>query len=140
MIQTDYYKILEVPKNASQDAIQKSYRKLARKHHPDMNQDDQKGATEKFQKVQEAFDILGNPEKRKVYDQYGVSPDQMGSGGGQGPFQWSFGSGGGNPFHGAKRGGGGSGNFSGGNLDDILKMFQMGGMGGGRGMGGGNSS
>lgn len=121
----DYYKILGISKDASQDEIQKAYRKAARKHHPDLNQDDPKGAKEKFQKAQEAYDILGNPEKRKVYDQFGVSPDQMGSGGGQGPFQWSFGAGGpggGGPFR-------GGGNF---NLDDILKMF-------GGGMGNGNA-
>ncbi|MDR1963497.1 MAG: DnaJ domain-containing protein [Planctomycetaceae bacterium] len=108
----DYYKTLEVPKTATQDEIQKAYRKLARKHHPDMNQDNPKGAKEKFQKVQEAFDVLGNPEKRKIYDQYGVSPDQMGSGGGQGPFQWSFGGGGTR-----------SDNFS---LDDLMKIFGAG--------------
>lgn len=119
----DYYKILEVSKAATQDEIQKAYRKLARKHHPDLNQEDPKGAKAKFQKVQEAYDILGNPEKRKIYDQFGVSPDQMGSGGGQGPHQWSFGAGGGGgPFR-----GGGGGSF---NLDDILKMFGGGGGGG----------
>lgn len=116
----DYYKTLEVSKTASNDEIQKAYRKLARKHHPDLNQNDPKGAREKFQKVQEAFDILGNPEKRKFYDQFGVSPDKMGSGGGQGDSQWSFG--GGAPGSGPFRGGGGGGfNFE--NIDDILKTF-----------------
>ena len=116
----DYYKILDVPKTASNAEIQKAYRKLARKHHPDLNQDDPKGAREKFQKVQEAFDILGNEEKRKFYDQFGVSPDKMGSGGGQGDSQWSFGGGapGGGPFRGS---GGGGFNFE--NIEDILKMF-----------------
>ena len=109
----DYYQILGVSKTASREDIQKAYRQLARKYHPDFNQNDPKGAKEKFQKVQEAFDILGNPEKRKVYDQFGVSPDQMGSGGGQGPFQWSFG--GGSPGRKAQF------NFD--NLDDIMQMF-----------------
>ena len=109
----DYYQILGVSKSASREEIQKAYRQLARKYHPDFNQDDPKGATAKFQKVQEAFDVLGNPEKRKIYDQFGVSPDQMGSGGGQGPFQWSFG--GGSP--------GRKGSFNVNNLDDILHMF-----------------
>ncbi|MDR0704403.1 MAG: DnaJ domain-containing protein [Planctomycetaceae bacterium] len=118
----DYYKILEVPKTATQEEIQKAYRKLARKHHPDMNQNDPKGAKEKFQRVQEAFDVLGNPEKRKIYDQFGVPPDQMGSGGGQGPFQWSFG--GGSP--GAR---GHSNQFNFDNLDDLIKMFSGGGFG-----------
>ncbi|MDR0610775.1 MAG: DnaJ domain-containing protein [Planctomycetaceae bacterium] len=119
----DYYKTLEVPKTATQEEIQKAYRKLARKHHPDMNQNDPKGAKEKFQKIQEAFDVLGDPEKRKIYDQFGVSPDQMGSGGGQGPFQWSFG--GGMPGGGASRGNSHHFNFE--NLDDLIKMFSGGG-------------
>ncbi|MDR2756091.1 MAG: DnaJ domain-containing protein [Planctomycetaceae bacterium] len=130
---SDYYKTLEIPKTATQEEVQKAYRKLARKHHPDMNQNDPKGAKEKFQKIQEAFDILGNPEKRKIYDQYGISPDQMGSGGGQGPFQWSFG--GGSPSGGAFRGNNGN-HFSFENLDDIMKMF---GVGGGSGNGFGNN-
>ena len=109
----DYYQILGVSKTASREEIQKAYRQLARKYHPDLNQNDPKKAKEQFQKVQEAFDILGNPEKRQVYDQFGVSPDQMGSGGGQGPFQWSFG--GGSP--------GRKANFQFNNLDDILQMF-----------------
>lgn len=123
----DYYKVLGVSKDASQDDIQKAYRKLARKYHPDVNKE--AGAKESFQKVQEAFDNLGNPEKRKVYDQFGVSRDQMGSGGGQGPFKWSFG--GGNPGAGPFRSGGGAGGAGGFNIDDILKMFGGGGMGGG---------
>ena len=109
----DYYQTLGVSKTASREEIQKAYRQLARKYHPDLNQNDPKGAKEKFQQVQEAFDVLGNPEKRQVYDQFGVSPDQMGSGGGQGPFQWSFG--GGAP--------GRKANFKFENLDDIMGMF-----------------
>jgi DnaJ-class molecular chaperone len=116
----DYYQTLGVSKTASREEIQKAYRQLARKYHPDFNQNDPKGAKEKFQKVQEAFDVLGNPEKRQVYDQFGVPPDQMGSGGGQGPFQWSFG--GGAP--------GRKANFNFNNLDDILQMFGGGGLGG----------
>ena len=112
----DYYHILGVSKTASREEIQKAYRQLARKYHPDFNQNDPQGAKEKFQKVQEAFDVLGNPEKRQIYDQFGVSPDQMGSGGGQGPFQWSFG--GGSP--------GRKANFQFDNLDDIIKMFGSG--------------
>src|ERR1700754_5077470 len=66
----DYYKILGVDKNASQDDIKKAYRKLARKHHPDLNPND-KEAHQKFQQVNEANDVLSDPEKRKKYDQYG---------------------------------------------------------------------
>src|SRR5690242_20130772 len=66
----DYYKILGVNKNASQDDIKKSYRKLARKHHPDLNPND-KEANLKFQQINEANEVLSDPEKRKKYDSYG---------------------------------------------------------------------
>lgn len=66
----DYYKILEIDKKASQADIKKAYRKLARKLHPDLNPND-KTAQEKFQRVNEANEVLSDPEKRKKYDQYG---------------------------------------------------------------------
>lgn len=66
----DYYKILGVDKNANQDTIKKAYRKLARKMHPDMNPDD-KEANKKFQQLNEANEVLSDPEKRKKYDLYG---------------------------------------------------------------------
>lgn len=66
----DYYKVLGVDKNATQEDIKKAYRKLARKHHPDLNPND-KEAHKKFQQVNEANEVLGDPEKRKKYDQYG---------------------------------------------------------------------
>src|SRR5215203_1692965 len=66
----DYYKILGVDKNASTDDIRKAYRKLARKHHPDLNPND-KESHKKFQQVNEANEVLSDPEKRKKYDQYG---------------------------------------------------------------------
>ncbi len=66
----DYYKILGVDKNASQEEIKKAYRNLARKHHPDLNPND-KEAHKKFQQINEANEVLGDPEKRKKYDQYG---------------------------------------------------------------------
>ena len=66
----DYYKILGIEKNASQEDIKKAYRKLARKLHPDLNPND-KDAHKKFQQVNEANEVLGDPEKRKKYDQYG---------------------------------------------------------------------
>lgn len=66
----DYYKILGVDKTASEDDIKKAYRKLARKLHPDLNPDD-KEAHRKFQQVNEANEVLSDPEKRKKYDQYG---------------------------------------------------------------------
>jgi curved DNA-binding protein len=66
----DYYKILNVEKNASAEEIRKAYRKLARKHHPDLNPND-KEANKKFQQINEANEVLSDPEKRKKYDQYG---------------------------------------------------------------------
>jgi len=66
----DYYKILGVDKKASEDDIKKAYRKLARKLHPDLNPND-KDAHRKFQQVNEANEVLSDPEKRKKYDQYG---------------------------------------------------------------------
>jgi curved DNA-binding protein len=66
----DYYKTLGVSKNASADDIKKAYRKLARKLHPDLNPND-KDAHKKFQQINEANEVLSDPEKRKKYDQYG---------------------------------------------------------------------
>jgi curved DNA-binding protein len=66
----DYYKILEVDKNATSEDIKKAYRKLARKLHPDLNPND-KDAHKKFQQINEANEVLSDPEKRKKYDQYG---------------------------------------------------------------------
>ncbi|ANE51627.1 DnaJ C-terminal domain-containing protein [Flavisolibacter tropicus] len=66
----DYYQILGVGKNASTDDIKKAYRKLARKHHPDLNPNDQE-AHKRFQQINEANEVLSDPEKRKKYDQYG---------------------------------------------------------------------
>src|SRR5678815_3799076 len=66
----DYYKILGLDKNASTEDIKKAYRKLARKYHPDINPNN-KEAHKKFQEVNEANEVLSDPEKRKKYDQYG---------------------------------------------------------------------
>ncbi len=66
----DYYKVLGVDKNASEEDIKKAYRKLARKLHPDLNPND-KEAHKKFQQLNEANEVLSDPEKRKKYDQYG---------------------------------------------------------------------
>ena len=66
----DYYKILGVNKDASDEDIKKAYRKLARKLHPSLNPND-KGAHLKFQQINEANEVLSDPEKRKKYDQYG---------------------------------------------------------------------
>ena len=70
MAYTDYYKILGIPKTASEEDVKKAYRKLARKLHPDLNPND-KEANKKFQQINEANEVLSDPEKRKKYDQYG---------------------------------------------------------------------
>lgn len=70
MAYIDYYKILGVDKNATQDDIKKAYRKLARKHHPDLNPND-KEAEKKFKELNEANEVLSNPENRAKYDKYG---------------------------------------------------------------------
>ncbi len=80
MANEDFYKVLEVSKNASEDEIKKSYRKLAREYHPDRKPDD-KQAEEKFKQIQQAYDVLGDAEKRKKYDLYGPGFDGMGGGG-----------------------------------------------------------
>lgn len=124
----DYYKVLGVDKNASADDIKKAYRKLARKHHPDLNPNDDK-AHKLFQQINEANEVLSDPEKRKKYDQYGKDwqhADQFeqarraqgssgqGFGGGN-----PFGAGGGNPFGGA----GGEWSYSGEGGDEGFSDF-----------------
>src|SRR5258706_14554231 len=66
----DYYETLGVPRNASADDIRKAYRKLARKYHPDLNPGD-KSSEDRFKNVQEAYDVLSDPKKRQMYDQFG---------------------------------------------------------------------
>jgi molecular chaperone DnaJ len=101
---SDYYKVLGVERKASQEDIKKAYRKLARQYHPDTNQDP--GAEERFKEISEAYDVLGDPEKRKGYDRGGVF-------GGAGPF-------------GGGAGGAGAGDF--GSFSDILSnIFNQGG-------------
>jgi molecular chaperone DnaJ len=72
----DYYETLGLARGATEDEIRKSYRRLARKHHPDLNPGD-KASEERFKKVQEAYDVLSDEKKRKVYDQYGFYSDNM---------------------------------------------------------------
>lgn len=68
----DYYHILGVPKNASHEDIKKAYRKLAMQYHPDRNPGKEEWANNKFKEINEAFGVLGNPEKKRQYDQFGT--------------------------------------------------------------------
>src|SRR5690349_7655889 len=80
----DYYEVLGVPRTAKDDEIRKVYRKLARKHHPDLNPGD-KTSEERFKKVQEAYDVLSDPKKKQMYDQVGFySENGMPAGGARG--------------------------------------------------------
>jgi DnaJ-class molecular chaperone len=127
----DYYKTLGVKRDASQAEIQKAYRDLARKYHPDLNPDD-KNAKKKFQEVQAAFDVLNDPQKREMYDRYGSSFEQMAGGGprrgstrarpGAGPEEFDF-----SQFFGERFGAEGPAGFS-----DIFSQFTRAG-GGSRG-------
>ncbi|MGM0365687.1 MAG: DnaJ C-terminal domain-containing protein [Actinomycetota bacterium] len=90
----DYYKILGVGKNDSQDEVKRAYRKLARKYHPDANKDNPQ-AEEKFKEIGEAYEVLKDPEKRKKYDQLGSNWEQYQNagwpGGGQKSYTYDFG-------------------------------------------------
>jgi len=85
----DHYDTLGVSKTASQEEIQKAYRKLARKYHPDMNPDDAT-AKKKFQEVQSAFEVLSDADKRKRYDQFGSDFDPSAAGAGGHPGGWRY--------------------------------------------------
>ncbi len=110
MAKRDYYDVLGVSKGSSQDEIKKAYRKVAMKFHPDRNPGDTE-AENKFKEAAEAYDVLGNEEKRRKYDQFGHQAFGAGAGGGGG---------------------------FGGNMNDIFDMFGdiFGGQGGGGGFGG----
>ncbi|MCA9075374.1 MAG: DnaJ domain-containing protein [Planctomycetaceae bacterium] len=75
----DFYKTLGVPRTATQDEIRKAYKKIARENHPDVKPDD-KTASERFKQAAEAYDVLGDPDKRKQYDQFGSAYKHAGQG------------------------------------------------------------
>jgi len=110
MAKRDFYEVLGVVKNASDDEIKKAYRKLAMKHHPDRNQGDKaKEAEAKFKEVKEAYEMLSDPQKRAAYDQHGhagVDPNMRGGAEGFGGFGESFGDIFGDIFGGGRGGGG----------------------------------
>ncbi|KAJ1433780.1 hypothetical protein B484DRAFT_447069 [Ochromonadaceae sp. CCMP2298] len=125
----DFYKTLGLSKGCTKAEVKSKFREMAKKYHPDLNKND-KNAAQMFQAASEAHEVLGDDEKRKLYDSYGhsgVDPNFQGGGGGN-PFQ-----GGGNPFGGF----GGFGGFRGGqmNAEDLQDIFEQAMGGGGRGEG-----
>ena len=80
---TDYYEILEVPRNATAEEIKKGYRKKALQFHPDKNPGDAK-AEKRFKEVSEAYEVLSDEKKKQIYDRYGKEALQGGAGGGPG--------------------------------------------------------
>ncbi len=116
----DYYKTLEISREASAEEVRKAYKKMARKYHPDLNPDDE-AALKKFNEVQEAYDVLSDSDKREQYDRYGTAFK-----GGQGPqpgYTYSW-----------KEGSGGPGGFSDLDLGDLFGgQIDLGGMFGGGG-------
>ena len=127
MAKRDFYEVLGVPKNASDEEIKKSYRKLAMKFHPDRNQDNgAKDAEVKFKEAKEAYEMLSDPQKRAAYDQHGhagVDPNMRGGGEGFGGFAEAFGDIFGDMF-GQQRGrsGGGRQVFRGGDLSYAMEV------------------
>ena len=87
----DYYATLGVSKTASEKELKQAYRKLARKHHPDVNQGDKAGADKKIKEINEAYEVLGDPEKRKKYDELGANWRQYEQAGAGGPGGVGFG-------------------------------------------------
>ena len=118
----DYYATLGVSKTASQDDVRKAFRKLARQHHPDVSKDkDKKNAESKFKEINEAYEVLGDADKRKRYDELGADWDQAGAS--QPPRGWNRSGG---------QGGFGEASFGGTGFSDFFEQFFSGGAARGR--------
>jgi curved DNA-binding protein len=129
MANEDYYKTLDVPRSATQAEIQKAYRRLAKKYHPDLHEN-KEAAKQNFQKIQQAYDVLGDEKKREMYDRFGPDFEQMRGLGGQ-PFEGQYPPGG-MDIDFSQIFGGRGGQSGGMGLDEILRQF---GGGGARGRG-----
>lgn len=118
----DYYKLLGVEKSASAEELKKAYRKLALQYHPDRNKT--KEAEEKFKEINQAYEVLGDPQKRAQYDQFGAGAFENGGGAGgpfggfgggfrqQGPFTYTYST-------------GGDGGFDFGGFSDPFDIFEQ---------------
>jgi DnaJ-class molecular chaperone len=131
----DYYKILGLKRDATAAELKKAYRKMAQKHHPDLAEEGNKEkAKAEFQKIQQAYDVLKDPEKRQLYDQLGPDFERMSGPGGRPPQGFPGGGPGGYDFsemfgdQGPGAGGRGGGGFG---FEDIFRQFTGGGGGGG---------
>ena len=136
----DYYDVLGISRSTDKSTIKRAYRKLAKKYHPDTNAGNAQ-AEEKFKEATEAYNVLSNPEKKKLYDQFGHAAFD-GSAGGSGAYGYGNGPGGGTYSYTGPNGSFHEYHFEGGDMDDILKNIFGGGFGNGfgnHGFGGGGN-
>ena len=129
----DYYDVLGISRSADKSTIKRAYRKLAKKYHPDTNAGNAQ-AEEKFKEATEAYNVLSNPEKKKLYDQFGHAAFD-GSAGGSGAYGYGNGPGGGTYSYTGPNGSFHEYHFEGGDMDDILKNIFGGGFSEGSGSG-----